>query len=192
LSPSNIERLKCPWAQSWSALPQSGDIRGGSGLTYHEGPPGPTELLRQVLARWPMRNGSVASRRLTLRLIFVGPRVALCSRKSGGGGRPLASIFEAEGAERGSQGPGCPYGTQNYCGRSARYSNVNTAMVPKVVPIVITWVLLRQGLASVANGLVIQRQRVEHFPERPVVGLRPLAADGAVVGHGRALPVRVW
>jgi hypothetical protein len=26
----------------WSALPQSGDIRYCSGLTYDEGPPGPT------------------------------------------------------------------------------------------------------------------------------------------------------
>jgi hypothetical protein len=31
---------------------------------------------------------------------------ALCSRNSGGGGRPLASIFEAEGAERAKIGSG--------------------------------------------------------------------------------------
>jgi hypothetical protein len=36
----------------------------------------------------------------------LGPASHLCSRKFGGGGRPLASIFEAEGAERYSQGPG--------------------------------------------------------------------------------------
>ena len=43
---------------------------------------------------------------------FWSTPLARWSRKSGGGGRPLASIFEAEGAERGSQGPGWLYGTQ--------------------------------------------------------------------------------
>jgi hypothetical protein len=37
---------------------------------------------------------------------FEGPRRTVCSRKSGGGGRHLGSIFEAEGAERAKIGSG--------------------------------------------------------------------------------------
>jgi hypothetical protein len=54
-------------AQSWSALPQSGDIRGCSGLTYHEGPPGPTNSFAMVgvfLREWSSEiDGLIAAAR---------------------------------------------------------------------------------------------------------------------------------
>jgi hypothetical protein len=46
--------------------------------------------------------------------------ITLVINVSAPGGKPLASIFETEEAEHCSQGPGWPYGTQNYCGRLAR------------------------------------------------------------------------
>jgi hypothetical protein len=47
----------------WSALPQSGDIRGGSRLTYHEGPPGPHEP-REL---WQLRTWRVRVENYNLR-----------------------------------------------------------------------------------------------------------------------------
>jgi hypothetical protein len=84
-------------AQSWSALPQSGDIRCRSGLTCHDGPPVPTSsFARRIVGvpsygrlwsqrGWLVGNG-VGCISVTNPEAHLEARVALCSLKSGGDG----------------------------------------------------------------------------------------------------------